>query len=176
MWSMRLHQSLSISALGLAVIAGACASEQGAESAQPEQASACDQTPGSGVYAEAFTQYMVGLAPTPRRFLSAAGTDSALPDAVFQGVQAKGPTYFYPGDEAGRRVVLEKLRSVGDWPTLLVLWRGNEVLSDSTVAIRLAGHYVGGSDDGTAAPTKTMHFACDTIPWQFVRTADVTTP
>lgn len=176
MLSMRLHQSLSISALGFALIAAACASEQGAESAEPARASACEQAPGNGVYAEAFTQYMVGLTPTPRRFLSAAGTDSALPEAVFEGVQAKGPTYFYPGDEAARRVVREKLSSVGDWPTLLVLWRGNEVLSDSMVAIRLAGHYVGGSDDGTAAPTKTMHFACDTIPWQFVRTADVTTP
>jgi hypothetical protein len=162
-------------ALGLALIA-ACASEQDGQSAQPEIASACEQLPGSDIYAEAFTQYMVGLTPTPRRFLSAAGTDSALPEAVFQGVQAKGPTYFYPGDEAGRAVVLEKLRSVGDWPTLLVLHRGSEVLNDSTVTIRLAGHYVGGSDDGIAAPAKAMHFACDTVPWQFVRTAEVTTP
>ena len=167
--------TLSISALALAVFAAGCASEPD-DAPAAETASYCTQTPNSEVYAEAFDQYMVGLAPTPRRFLSAAGTDSALPEPVFKGVQAKGPSYFYPGDEAGRSQVMEKLRSVGDWPTLLVVWRGNEPLTDTTVAIRLAGHYVGGADDGKAAPAKDLEFACDTLPWRFVRSTEVAAP
>ncbi|HSJ62438.1 MAG TPA: hypothetical protein VK922_00910 [Gemmatimonadaceae bacterium] len=174
---MPTHTSRVVPALSLALIAAAgCAAERQGNATTAETVSYCERTPGTDVYTEAFDQYMNGLTPTPRRFLSAAGTDSALPEAVFEGVQAKGPTYFYPGDEAGRRQVLEKLRSVGSWPTLLVVWRGNQVQSDSTVAVRLGGHYVGGAEDGTAAPVKELLFACDTLPWQFIRSSEATTP
>jgi hypothetical protein len=173
---MRPYSTLTCSAIALALLSAGCATERQGDAAAAESAGYCEQTPGSDVYAEAFDQYMVGLSPTPRRFLSAAGTDSALPEAVFQGVQAKGPSYFYPGDELGRSQVLAKLRSVGDWPTLLVVYRGNQPQSDSTISVRLAGHYVGGADDGTPAPAKDLIFACDTVPWQFVRSVDVATP
>ena len=165
---MRPLPSLLASALGFALLASACASEQ-EQTPSPDATSFCEESPGSDVYAEAFTHYMTGLSPTPRRFLSAAGTDSALPEKVFEAVQDKGPTYFYPGDEAGRQVVRQKLTDAGPWATLLVVWRGNEVIDDSTVAVRLAGHYVGREEDGTAAPTKSLVFACDTLPWKFVR-------
>lgn len=164
--SMRTLPFLSVWLLALTAVA-ACSSES-ARNAGP--APSCAESPTVDVYAEAFDQYMVGLTPTPRRFLNAAGTDSALADPVFQGVQRKGPGYLYPGDSAGRAAVRSKLESVGNWPTLLVVWRGNETVNDSTIAIRLAGHYVGGAEDGTPAPAKAMHFACDTVPWQFVRT------
>lgn len=165
---MRPLPSLPASALGFALLAAACASEQ-EQAPSPDATSFCEESPGSDVYAEAFTNYMAGLSPTPRRFLSAAGTDSALPEKVFEAVQDKGPTYFYPGDEAGRQVVRDKLESAGPWPTLLVVWRGNEIQNDSTVVIHLAGHYVGGDDDGEPAPVKSLTFACDTLPWRFVR-------
>jgi len=171
---MRPLCPLLASALGFLLLA-ACASEQ-EQAPSPDATSFCEESPGSDVYAEAFNHYMAGLMPTPRRFLSAAGTDSALPERVFEGVQDKGPTYFYPGDEAGRQVVRAKLRDAGPWATLLVIWRGNEVQSDSTVAIRLAGHYVGGDEDGQAAPVKALTFACDTLPWQFVRSTTDSTP
>jgi hypothetical protein len=165
--SMRPLPSLLASALGFALLA-ACASEQ-EQAPSPSATSYCEESPGSDVYAEAFTQYMAGLSPTPRRFLSAAGTDSALPEPVFEAVQDKGPTYFYPGDEAGRKVVRQKLIDAGPWASLLVVHKGNEKQSDSTVAIRLGGHYVGGKEDGMAAPVKSLIFACDTMPWRFVR-------
>jgi hypothetical protein len=173
---MRRFSSLPISALALSLFIAACASD---EQQQPERSSAtsfCEESPGTSVYAEAFDEYMVGLSPTPRRFLNAAGTDSALPEAVFSGIQRKGPAYLYPGDPAQRQAVLDKLSSVGAWPTLLVLWRGNEVVDDTTIAIRLAGHYVGGDDDGKLAPVKAMYFACDTVPWQHIRTAEEAAP
>lgn len=172
---MPTHTPVSIRAVALALLAAGCAS--GADDAPEAAATAsyCSESPGRSIYAEAFDQYMVGLTPTPRRFLSAAGTDSALPGPVFEGVQSKGPAYFYPGDEAGRAQVLSRLQTVGPWPTLLVVHRGDEALSDTTVAIRLAGHYVGGDDDGTAAPEKSLIFACDTMPWRFVR-SETTTP
>jgi hypothetical protein len=173
---MRRFSSLPISALALSLFIAACASD---EQQQPELSgatSSCEESPHSSVYAEAFDEYMVGLSPTPRRFLNAAGTDSALPEAVFTGIQRKGPAYLYPGDQAQRQAVLDKLSSVGAWPTLLVLWRGNEVVDDTTLAIRLAGHYVGGAEDGKQAPVKAMYFACDTVPWQYVRTAEEPAP
>jgi hypothetical protein len=40
----------------------------------------------------------------------------------------------------------------------------------------LAGHYVGGDEDGQAAPVKALTFACDTLPWQFVRSTTDSTP
>lgn len=163
---MRTLPLISVRVLALLALA-ACSSEP---AHRDGPVASCTEPPTVDVYAEAFDQYMVGLTPTPRRFLNAAGTDSALSDAVFQGVQRKGPGYLYPGDSAARKAVLAKLESVGNWPTLLVVWRGNETVNDSTIAIRLAGHYVGGDDDGTAAPAKAMHFACDTVPWRFVRT------
>jgi hypothetical protein len=165
---MRPRSSLSVSALGFALLTAGCASEQ-EQAPTPVATSFCEESPGSDVYTEAVTEYMVGLMPTPRRFLNAAGTDSALPERVLQGVQAKGPTYFYPGDEASRSVVLQKLRDAGPWPTLLLVWRGNTVQNDSTIEIYLAGHYVGGDEDGRPAPIKTLTFACDTMPWKFVR-------
>lgn len=173
---MRRFCSLPISALALALIIAACASD---EQQQPERSgatSSCEESPRTSVYADAFDEYMAGLSPTPRRFLNAAGTDSALPEAVFSGIQRKGPAYLYPGDPAQRQAVLDKLSSVGAWPTLLVLWRGNEVVDDTTIAIRLAGHYVGGTDDGKPAPVKAMYFACDTVPWQHIRTAEEPAP
>lgn len=172
---MRLTSTLSASALGFVVLAAACASEQ-EQAPTPDATSFCEESPGSDVYADALTHYLSGLLPTPRRFLSAAGTDSALPERVFEGVQDKGPTYFYPGDEAGRTVVRQKLREAGPWAALLVVWRGNDVQSDSTVVIRLAGHYVGGEEDGQSAPQKSLLFACDTMPWQFVRSTTDSTP
>jgi hypothetical protein len=172
---MRPFSLLSASALGFAVLAAACASEQ-EQAPSPDVTSYCEESPGSDVYGVAFTQYMDGLVPTPRRFLSAAGTDSALPEKVFEAVQDKGPTYFYPGEEAGRAVVRQKLRDAGPWATLLVVWRGNEVQNDSTVVIRLAGHYVGGDEDGQPALAKSLQFACDTLPWQFVRSTTDSTP
>ncbi len=168
---MPRFSSIPISALALSLFTAGCAGEQ-QQTERSSATSSCEESPGTGVYAEAFDEYMVGLSPTPRRFLNAAGTDSALPDAVFSGIQRKGPAYLYPGDPAQRQAVLDKLSQVGDWPTLLVLWRGNEVVDDSTIAIRLGGHYVGGSDDGKPAPVKSMYFACDTVPWQYVRTAE----
>ena len=172
---MRTPTSLLASALGVVLLA-ACASEQEQQAPTPDATSYCEESPGSDVYAEALTHYMAGVMPTPRRFLNAAGTDSALPERVLEAVQDKGPTYFYPGDEAGRQVVLAKLKDAGPWATLLVVWRGNEVQNDSTVVIRLAGHYVGGDEDGQAAPQKSLTFACDTMPWRFVRSSTDSTP
>jgi hypothetical protein len=120
------------------------------------------------VYSAAVDEYIRDMQPTPRRFLTAVGTDSALPTLAFQAIQDRGPSYLYPTDLAGRKVVLDRLEAVGPWSSLLVSWHGMEK-HDSVAEIRLGGTYVGGKDDGTVAPSRAMVFACDTLPWRFLK-------
>lgn len=132
--------------------------------------SVCALPPGDSAYAVAARQYVTGILPTPRRFLTAYGTDSALPPAVFAGIQGKGPTYMYAGDSSARTKLLQKLDSVGPWPTLLVTWRGMEQPDSTTAIIRMGGHYLGGEFHGKPAPKRAMRFVYDTAGWSFART------
>lgn len=170
-WGMRHQRLLPLLAFPLAALLAACGGGGEAGSSAQASASSCEGSPDEAVYNTAIDEYIKGLTPTPRRFLNAVGTDSALPDPVFQAVMRRGPSYLYPPDSAGRKVVLDKLGSVGSWSSLLVTWHGMEK-HDSTATIRLGGHYVGGDDDGLAAPRKAIVFQCDTTPWTFSRTAD----
>lgn len=166
---MRISPFLSIAAAA-SVFLAACGGGSGGDAAEP--AASCQEAPSKEVYAVAFNEYLKGVTPTPRRFLNPIGTDSALPDPLFSAVQQKGPSYLYPTDSAGQQVVLDKLGSVGSWSSLVVAWRGLEVVSDTTAMMRISGGFVGGDDAGTAAPTRALYFACDTVPWRFIRMAE----
>lgn len=166
---MRTSPILSIAA-ALPVFLAACGGGGGDGAGEP--VASCQEQPTAAVYQTAFAEYLKGITPTPRRFLNPVGTDSALPDPMFSAVQQKGPSYLYPTDSAGQQVVLEKLGSVGSWSTLLVSWRGLEVVDDTTARIRLGGGFVGGDDHGTPAPSRSLYFACDTVPWRFTRMAE----
>lgn len=105
--------------------------------------------------------------PLAKRYLSAAGTDSAVPDDGFKALQDKGPTYFYSSDTVAQQKIREKLEEVGPYPSMLVVFRG-AVPTDNgnTVTVRFGGHFVGGDEHGKLAPNRTYRVVCDTLGWK----------
>ena len=118
----------------------------------------------------AVAEYVKQVTPKPERFLTAAGTDSALPDPGVQVLQDKGPLYYFPGDPAQQANVRAQLHEKGDYTTLLVVPRGSTVAARSA-SVRLAGHFVGGEEDGRAAGERNYAFACDSAGWRMTRAA-----
>ena len=115
----------------------------------------------------AVLDFITKAEPLPKRFLSAAGTDSAVPDDGFKVLQDKGPTYFYSSDTVAQRKIREKLEEVGPYPSMLVVFRGTTAADQGhTVTVRLGGHYVGGDDNGQLAPTRSYELRCDSTGWK----------
>lgn len=115
----------------------------------------------------AVLDYITTADPHPQRYLSAAGTDSAVPDDGFKVLQNKGPTYFYSSDPKAQEQIKEKLASVGPYASLLVVYKGRtEAENGNAVTVTLAGHYVGGEHDGKVAPTRQITVRCDSSGWR----------
>lgn len=109
--------------------------------------------------------------PSAQRFLSAVGTDSALPDDGFKVLQDKGPTYYYSGEPKAQKQIMDKLANDGPWATLLVVYRGSTPSDGGNVVdVRLGGHYVGGEHNGTTAATKRFQVKCDANGWSIAST------
>ena len=128
--------------------------------------------PTTALVAPAVDVYVKSVAPKPRRFLIASGTDSALPGGAESRLQSYGPTYVFPADPALRQRVLTRLDSVaeiyGDMPTLLVTYRGVARAGDDRAVVRLGGYFVSGSPKGTVAH-RAVQFVCDTARWNVAR-------
>jgi hypothetical protein len=115
----------------------------------------------------AVREYITTASPTPQRYLSAAGTDSALPEDGFKVLQDKGPTYFYSSDPKAQQAIKEKLASVGPYASLLVVYKGKTEENDgNVVTVTLGGHYVGGEHDGKEAPVRQFRVTCDSTGWR----------
>jgi hypothetical protein len=125
--------------------------------------------PGDEVVSMAVTEYLKKVTPPPKRFLVSVGTDSALPDAAGQALQDKGPTFLYPADPGQQTVVRKQLAAKGNFPTLLIAYHGLRQLDDTRAVVRVGGHFVGGAEDGRAAPSGVIYFQCDTARWHVVR-------
>lgn len=146
--------------------------------ASADRAKAAEATVAAGPSCVSTDTTPVGLAvldfitkaePLPKRFLSAAGTDSAVPEDGFKVLQDKGPTYFYSSDTVAQRKIREKLEEVGPYPSMLVVFRGkSEAEQGKTVTVRLGGHYVGGDDNGKVTPNRSYDVRCDTTGWKVV--------
>ncbi len=129
-------------------------------------ASACTRLDSTSAYV-AYREYIKATMPTPQRFLSAAGTDSAAPEDGFRAMQDKGPTYFYSGDPAAQKKIREKLASVGPYASLLIVLRGTTTASNGdTVTMHLGGHYVGGELEGKAATSRVVTVVCRDSLWK----------
>jgi hypothetical protein len=83
-----------------------------------------------------------------------------------------GPTFLFPPDTALRTKVRAMLKSKGEWPTLLVLYRGGGAVDRDSAAIRFGGRFVGGKDDGQPAPFRTIWFHCNDGQWGLMRTEE----
>ena len=157
--------------VGAAALAMAVAACGGGGEHRPAVAK-CAAPPGDSAYAAAVREYLKGLQPTPLRFLVAIGTDSQLPDVAREELSHKQPTYLYPKDSAGQKVVRDKLARVGPWATLLVTWHGAKQIDDGSAVVHLGGTYVGGEFDGQVAPKRAIYFTCDTARWYYSRTEE----
>ena len=172
-----MHTTTTFRALPLVAFAlAACAGDERSASdgaAARGGAQACAQPPGDSAYFVATQEYLKGLTPKPRRFLSPVGTDSALPDAAFKALQDNGPSYLYPSDPAGQKKVLDRLEEVGPWTALLVSWHGVERLGESAAVIHLRGHFLLGADSNAqATQARLVRFDCEGGRWRFTRTED----
>jgi hypothetical protein len=126
---------------------------------------ACTQGRLDDLIPLAVTAYVKAATPKPQRFLVATGTDSSVGDAGMRSLQDKGPTYLFPGDPAMQANVRAQLHEKGDYTTLLVVRRGGAV-HGSRASVDLAGHYIGGEEEGTHAGPRTFTFSCDSSGWR----------
>lgn len=126
---------------------------------------ACTQARLDDLIPLAVTAYVKAATPKPQRFLVATGTDSSVGDAGMRSLQDKGPTYLFPGDPTMQANVRAQLHEKGDYTTLLVVRRGGAV-HGSRASVDLAGHYIGGEEEGTHAGPRTFTFSCDSSGWR----------
>lgn len=108
--------------------------------------------------------------PLPRRFLNAAGTDSALSDVAMKTLTELGPTYYWAGNDAAKAKLRDKLETVGPWPALLVVVRSEKKTSATAATVRLGGTYLTGQMHGKALPTSTYTMSCNVAGWTIVKT------
>ncbi|MEP6832803.1 MAG: hypothetical protein ABJB74_05385 [Gemmatimonas sp.] len=114
----------------------------------------------------ALRHFVKAAVPLPRRFLVAAGTDSALSDTEMKALVAEfGPTYYYAGSEASKAKLRDKMTALGPWPAMLVVKRGDKKIGTTTEVIRLGGHYVTGEFDGKAAVSREYTLTCGVDGW-----------
>lgn len=146
----------------LAACGGAPADQPAADTAAV--AAACAAPTEAELLPTAVRAYLDERKPTPLRFLTAVGTDSAMPPAGMTVLQDRGPTFFFPADDAARAQVRGLLGET-NWPTMLVTYHGLEALGDRVAEVALGGVYVEGSDDGTIAPRDTITFLCEQGRW-----------
>lgn len=154
----------------LAVAATACGGSDRAASsdAAPAASTAAADCTGADTTAvmAAVLEYIQTVEPTPQRYLSAAGTDSGVPDDGFRILQDKGPTFFWAGSDDARAKLREKLERDGPWVSLLVLYRGSDRQGDGSVQVRLGGQYVANADDGKSAGERTFTARCVDGQWR----------
>lgn len=143
---------------GWLALAAACAGG-GANDA----AACADPTPDE-VLASAVGSYLDGRQPRPLRFLNAAGTDSAMPEAGMRVMQSRGPTYLYPPDSAAQAKVRERLEEAA-WPSLLVTYYGIERTGATETVVRLGGTWIGGELHGQSAGSEDVQLLCRTGRW-----------
>ena len=125
---------------------------------------ACRQTADSATW-RAVIAYAKSANPYPQRFLSAALSDSALPDVGVEALQDRGPTWFFPPDSAGRTKVRNRMQEGVTYTTLLVAWHGLTRQPDSSVVVKLGGRYIGGKFEGTVGRSMAYRFECPEGRW-----------
>ncbi len=110
--------------------------------------------------ARAVLDYITTAEPRPLRFLNAATTDSALPQAAEVVVQDKGPTFYWLPQENNQQQIREKLARDGDWATMLVVVREDADNGDGTHTVRVGGSYIGKPHEGLVSPEKRYTVRC----------------
>jgi hypothetical protein len=164
--------------ISVTVAAAGCGEKPAADvpaAAAAPVASACAGVSPSAEYV-AFIEYIKATSPSPQRFLTAAGTDSAAPEDGFRAMQDKGPSYFFAGDDAAKEKLKQKLAAVGPYASLLIVFRGaTPSTNGDTINVALGGHFFGGEHDGVKATSRNMIIACTDSAWKAVSSNEDTT-
>ncbi len=155
-----------IIAVSMAACGGGDAAKGGGAKTTAQGAVGCVSTDTTPV-SLAVKDYISTASPGPQRYLTAAGTDSELPPDGLKTIQDRGPTYFYSADPAAGKKLRDKLASAGPYTTMLVIFRGkSETDGGKSVAVKLAGLYVGGEHEGKKSPLKVYSVKCDSTTWK----------
>ena len=157
----RLPAVSAVILAALLMVAAACSG--GDSKAKVSTGPVCRQSKDSATW-RAVVSYAKSSDPFAQRFLAAATSDSALPDAGVLALQDRGPTWLFPGDTVGRAKVRERLDD-GIANTMLVYWHGMKPEGDTAIVIRLSGRYIGGKLEGTVARAKVYRFKCPEARW-----------
>ncbi len=161
--SLRDWRPLAVGALTVALSGCGGAPDRQAASADeplpPDPATACLGAAPTPV-ALAVTDFIGAAEPKPERFLTAATTDSALPQAAEAVVSKEGPVFFWLPDPAMQAQMRAKLEGDGPWKNMLVVVREQSDHGDGTWTVRVGGRYVGGELHGTESPEKAYTVSC----------------
>ena len=145
-----------------------------AADAPPADPAAACRSAAPGPVALAVRDFITAADPAPQRFLTAAATDSALPQSAQTVVERKGPVFIWPSDAATQAKMRTKLEGDGPWINMLVVVRGETPQPDGTVEVRVGGWYVGLDVDGRESPERRFTVECvagDTPVWRVVNAA-----
>lgn len=139
-------------------------------------ASACPRRDTTAAYV-AIKEYIKGTVPTPQRFLTAAGTDSAAPADGFRAMQDKGPSFYYGSDVASQKKIRDKLANDGPYASLLIVVRGTtRSTHGDTVTMRLGGHYIGGEHEGKMSTARAVSVVCRDSTWKLSKVTEEAAP
>jgi len=140
------------------------------------RALACTQ-PDKNAIGTAVREFIKTSTPAPQRFLMAAGTDTALPEAGFKALQDKGPSFYYSSDTIAQRKMRAKLANDGPYASMLVVYHGKTETADGNeVTVSLGGHFIGGVQEGKVEPTRRIVVVCDSSGWKVSSTPTGTPP
>jgi hypothetical protein len=153
-----------VAAGAIAVACVACASQH-ADAVKHYSELACKTSSDESAIAAAVRGYIRQAAPQPQRFLYIPDTDSSPPEPAVQELQATGPTYMYSSVPAQQAAVDKQLESVGDYPTLLLAYHGFARTDPLHPVVKLSGHFVSGSNNGTPVAARTIALQCDSAGW-----------
>jgi hypothetical protein len=161
--------SVAVLVASTGVIATACGGSgdaaKNADPASTAESKDCAPQPGKTADFVAVADYIKNTQPKPMRFLSAAGTDSAVSEDGMLAMQDKGPTYYYAGKESALKAVRDKLELAGPFTALLIVTHDATKNADGTRTIRLSGHFVTGEQDGKATKAQTYTMSCGPTGW-----------
>lgn len=73
--------------------------------------------------------------------------------------------YYYGGNDAARKQVLERLDLVGPFPALLIVKRASPKPSANAEIVRLGGHYLTGEHDGKQSESNEYTLVCGAGGW-----------
>jgi len=157
------HRNVSTTGIVFTAIAAlaACSGGEKAADTPAVAAEAPCTTPADSIIGLAAKTFATQVKPVPHRFLVTVGTDSALPDRAYWGLQTTGATLnMLPKDPTQHQKAIQALAPGGSYVLLLTNYHGQRKLDDGRTAVDFSGHYLTGSAKGTAIPRTTVVFSC----------------